>query len=1189
MVDRTPQVQPLRGGSHGIDTIELPELILRAVGSPCESVTVITPPREHSVTVLTPRVVLPCIEPSPDYRPHRLLQRALTLERKKSSFSGVQTPGSGCPTPELGPLELDIAKGPHTLNTPTSLELGSRQQSLSYAGELPARVASIIPHGLLTVGGGQAGDRYGLQHPAVERATSNSASVSLLSPSMPVVFDIRRATGTQPFAVDELASGSQRPAPRKPEDLRRLPSLLRKGPFSAQSPATDGTDLSSYKSTKRPTLQIPFLHQMDYGVGEHKKCCTPAFIPSVFHRRVEWGLRNSVATGIASCLCLFMQVTKNVKASNYFASATFIPVQTLFMTKSTLAMCLRATTYSLWGVFAALIAPYLVYYMRLFDVVGFVYARVIAGVLIFVVSFIGSYFIRVQSAAGWFIAFTPTFMIKFLPKEGPITPIDVANFSYPVKLLRDTLWASLISIVLLILPYPRTAKSELKHRLKFGTKQAAIAMRLLTEAFTIDDPVQTSLLLSRVSFVLRKLVNNISEIRLRISDVKWELAFLSREYASWKNRADALENILEGLRGMEQAAADVEFSEAHQKFADFMREPLVLLNERAQQYISIVSGEPFLDNSGSEKSLFASVSAWESTMKEPVSLMWTAYRNARYELLYTEKTGFAPIWSADEHLLSDFFMFSLQRCTDEMYGLVLIGKPKSEAGKGIMKHIERGWLPVMGESIKNALCPLKWPLERKELLRAFRFSLTITMASIFCLLPQFEHNKTRFWYPNVVTFTVGFILRAQLGGAFSFSMQRLYGTVIGGLFGLIPGYVVEHYCPHLHIEAVLVPYMMVFTFMCTYGWGSEKWGYTSIVALFTAVLVSMTNEGDLPQSGSRGEFGIARIFMTLLGTGLCILTSMCILPTRASTLANNEVVDSLRNLRKVLEAHFETYLTPLTPCLAGLKHPSVFAEVGKYSQPPGQYASKDTEGSPAVKDSEPMLGAHGMPRGSSLKRCLPKSADIRAPSKNSIILHHPVKLDIRDNVRKIRRSIKRQMTLINLAGEEPELWRQPFPATCYQAFIPVEQTLLQFVVLLGSALRDIETCDIPLQMEYLRIPFVRVKNDILKALDEIIKALTANCETFNDSELERGFVAMNISVKMVDAQFQKYAADVVREVQIHIAQRQQNADVSFEQYKQLWGVNSLVYCVRTIIRAIISMQRLVADLKYTQRDLLLTV
>ena len=147
--------------------------------------------------------------------------------------------------------------------------------------------------------------------------------------------------------------------------------------------------------------------------------------------------------------------------------------------------------------------------------------------------------------------------------------------------------------------------------------------------------------------------------------------------------------------------------------------------------------------------------------------------------------------------------------------------------------------------------------DRARLERAVKFSLSITLASLFLHLPGEEFD-----YAVFAPVEVSFIIFDRVGGSVSQSMMRVFGSSLGA----IAGYLMVVACHGS--DTALLALLACWGFLCSLGRASRH-GYAACVAAWTAAIVSAAH--------SR-EVAFERITHSFLGAAVMLCVVHAVLP-----------------------------------------------------------------------------------------------------------------------------------------------------------------------------------------------------------------------------------------------------------------------------------------------------------------------
>ena len=168
------------------------------------------------------------------------------------------------------------------------------------------------------------------------------------------------------------------------------------------------------------------------------------------------------------------------------------------------------------------------------------------------------------------------------------------------------------------------------------------------------------------------------------------------------------------------------------------------------------------------------------------------------------------------------------------------------------------------------LLSLFWPLDIPILISSLRSALIIGVGSVFVLVPslaaQFEQGT---WILIAMCMTQG----NTQGGAFLTMRNRLFGTMLGSVFGYLCYLAVG--TNQYHFFGLMVPWIL----LCTFARYNASWSYAATIATITPLIIVL---GNTVGSSTPEDFAILRIQENVLGILLGAVLNMLLLPINAS-------------------------------------------------------------------------------------------------------------------------------------------------------------------------------------------------------------------------------------------------------------------------------------------------------------------
>lgn len=174
-------------------------------------------------------------------------------------------------------------------------------------------------------------------------------------------------------------------------------------------------------------------------------------------------------------------------------------------------------------------------------------------------------------------------------------------------------------------------------------------------------------------------------------------------------------------------------------------------------------------------------------------------------------------------------------------------------------------------------------LHKQRVIASLKCSLALSLAVVLGML--FSKDNA-FWSGLTVAIT----FTPQRESTFTFANLRAQGTLLGSIYGVFGSSISEHLMELRFL--VLLPWIIFTGFLRN----SRMYGQAgSIAAILSAIFILGRRN-----YGSPAEFSITRLCETFIGLSCSIFVELILQRTRASTLAREQLCQSLATLRKCI-------------------------------------------------------------------------------------------------------------------------------------------------------------------------------------------------------------------------------------------------------------------------------------------------
>ena len=178
----------------------------------------------------------------------------------------------------------------------------------------------------------------------------------------------------------------------------------------------------------------------------------------------------------------------------------------------------------------------------------------------------------------------------------------------------------------------------------------------------------------------------------------------------------------------------------------------------------------------------------------------------------------------------------------------------------------------------------------------FRYALRLLIScSLTVFLYQYLHLNNGYW----AAFSVIACVWPTQGQSLKRAVQRILGTFLGMGLGIVAAHSIGR---HLIVIDIFLP---IFIFLAFYLRAYSYSLYVLFITVLTVLFICLIIPGDW-------QVAVIRLEMTLLGTIIALLTTIFILPSRASSLLPQQLDTIKQDIQQYYQAICQSYGQKLT-------------------------------------------------------------------------------------------------------------------------------------------------------------------------------------------------------------------------------------------------------------------------------------
>ncbi|PSR98262.1 P-hydroxybenzoic acid efflux pump subunit AaeB like [Actinidia chinensis var. chinensis] len=416
---------------------------------------------------------------------------------------------------------------------------------------------------------------------------------------------------------------------------------------------------------------------------------------------------------------------------------------------------------------------------------------------------------------------------------------------HPIHVAASTALGALASVLALLLPYPRLAHFEVRKLCGMYTQNAAQRISLFVKAFSAQNNTIALEAIFQVNIFAETAAKLLHNIKLIQEGVLWERPQIRTLKPHFTNPGDRLQDMEIPVRGMEMALTSSPYFPL-----SFIDQELgeVLMGLEVQIGLKLEQAKCFL----------------------PINEM-TATKPTKGELFNKFLESIRITNPTSKDLPTIFFLSCIKLLLDDSSATQnpkrFVDSPE-ETTSGFFKRFCSSWCTRP----KN-----------ETLVFALKCSLALGLA-VFLGLTFNEENG----YWSGLTIAISFTAERQ--ATFTIANARAQGTAMGSVYGVLGCFFFRKF-DEVRVLALL-PWIIFTSFLRH----SRMYGQAGGISAVIGALLILGRKN----YGAPAEFAIARLTEAFIGLFCFIMVELLMQPTRAATLAKNQLSGSLGMLRECI-------------------------------------------------------------------------------------------------------------------------------------------------------------------------------------------------------------------------------------------------------------------------------------------------
>ncbi|XP_031486517.1 uncharacterized protein LOC116254972 [Nymphaea colorata] len=411
---------------------------------------------------------------------------------------------------------------------------------------------------------------------------------------------------------------------------------------------------------------------------------------------------------------------------------------------------------------------------------------------------------------------------------------------FPLHAALSTGVGTAASVLALLLPVPRLACLKIQEKIRLIGEISCNMLKLLASAYSAESVSTAHAPLSQLKVLADARAHILGTLRQKQANIGWEKPLVNCLVPNYGALLKSFFSLERPIKGMEIALESCpSFLIAGPMGEKGLKDLLTVMAERIGQSVAAIMASASKDSS----------QVYDNGT-EPVEISFEALE----DVAPTSSRDFPPF----------FYLFCMKNLYEAM---VLTQKQKEKTSKESkngthMPKDKGGW------SLK---------IDAESLLMAVKCSMSLGLSLLFGILFTKDNG---YWGGLVVAVS----LASQREPTFKMANIRAQGTVLGSVYGVLGCFLAQRFQFLRYIA--LIPWVVFTSFIRQ----SEMYGYAGGLTAFIGAVIILGRR----DYGSPSQFAIERITETFVGILCCILVELIFLPKRASTLAREKLLVTLK-------------------------------------------------------------------------------------------------------------------------------------------------------------------------------------------------------------------------------------------------------------------------------------------------------
>eukprot|EP01065_Artemidia_motanka_P010725 TRINITY_DN1573_c0_g1_i1.p1 TRINITY_DN1573_c0_g1~~TRINITY_DN1573_c0_g1_i1.p1 ORF type:complete len:1060 (+),score=292.52 TRINITY_DN1573_c0_g1_i1:49-3180(+) len=757
-----------------------------------------------------------------------------------------------------------------------------------------------------------------------------------------------------------------------------------------------------------PELRVP-LSVMLAGYGNAFSIREAGGLPTVWRRKVEWGLRSGFAALLSAALITQPGVYDFLKA------AILVPI------------------FGIVGVQAHLGSTLMFFRSACY---GCVVGTVLALLVLLVIERIDD--VNTREGVGWFLytlsvfvlVSRPTFELTEAKLGAAVLSVSIflegaADYElawyFPLNVLLAAMIGCASSLVAVLLPFPVRAARELRSRSDF---QSRVLRSLLASQDLIVVSSEVSCI-AHAEQLLCVLEDNVMEMKRLLIPAEMELLVRPSAAARVKAVVQYFDQMLPALRGRQATLrSGQENTEVRQRASK------ITMTKWMQMATTICAVVEEVIRSEREKTAVDQAVVAELNHASDVFL--SACEEARREVMYKGGRLYVPPVPGEDRagfqMKRSAAIFYCKRLTEAISNVPnMTPTRQGSCCSSCRKYwgLVCVWFRMLWHVVSK--CP-----DTKKVKEAIKKTVALGIAGAFVFLHSWRNAvPQRHW----VAVTICFIFTENVGSSLNTGMLRIGGTLLGSLYGLYAAILLGRSDTGFAISlAAWVALVSLFR-------GAAQ-GYLALCAAFTAPIIMVGTMTGAKDDQDVKEYAMQRIQTNTLGVLIFVVVENVIWPNKVRSELRKTQQDILTDLRDGLSEAMLPWVPPPAARRGSMRSMDRSRLSDSTPRTPKSPQALTAEAPTVLGDSRPPPALARAEPPAPADTESPATTDLEAPKQpsTSAKASHGVK------------AIAACQAQLLTADAEPALWRPPFPRHHYALVLQTELAAMRIVCAMHEAI-----------------------------------------------------------------------------------------------------------------------------------------